>query len=453
MKPAGGLRFQRLRKIAKPLAFYLLFLLGGAVLLRMDPFGLTRLTKMYSQDLLSVAMAGCYPGAADGPCVKDGKAAISVVLLRDPDLEAFDEPWPPRYGFHARVLKAIRANQPKALVMDIVFEDVRDDPTIEVLAAELDRYKAAGIPVYGATFGVDRALRPEVGSRVTPVQVPKTIDPLDRVTRFYQLATDPPQSQPTAVPRVFREVCGGCPGPDGCGSGSIRVFWSDLPEKSFNEQWLDCRRRPSLPEWIVQDRGSDFRENCPSTPTIPVSLLLEPTEEGDVAIEQMVSGSVVFYGAFYHGAADSMNTPLHNDLPAVYLHAAALDNLVTLGPEAVKHKEYVIPLLGVSLPDFLMLAIIGAVLVLRRSSSRVEARWQALMRRTRSRALRMALIAFGSQIGLLVLLCGLTAWLACHVGVSEWLLGINFLFAITWTEVLDVTEKLVEAADEFETRA
>ena len=33
MKPAGGLRFQRLRRIAKPLAFYLLFLLGGAGLL------------------------------------------------------------------------------------------------------------------------------------------------------------------------------------------------------------------------------------------------------------------------------------------------------------------------------------------------------------------------------------------------------------------------------------
>jgi len=78
-----------------------------------------------------------------GPCVKDGKAAIAVVLLRDPDLAAYEEPWPPRYGFHARILKAIRANQPRAVVIDIVFEDVRDDPTIEALAAELDRYRAA----------------------------------------------------------------------------------------------------------------------------------------------------------------------------------------------------------------------------------------------------------------------------------------------------------------------
>jgi CHASE2 domain-containing sensor protein len=441
-----------LRAIRRPLAFYLLFLLGGVALLRMDPFGLTRLTKIYSQDLLAVAMADCYPGAPAGPCVKDGRAAIAVVLLRDPDLAAFNEPWPPRYAFHARVLKAIRANHPKAVVMDIVFEDVRDDPTIDALAAELDRYRAAGIPVYGATFGVDRPLRPEVGARVTPVQVPKKIDPLDRVTRFYEMATDPPESQPTAVPTVFREVCGGCPGATGCGTGAIRVFWSDVQEKSWNDRWLDCRRRPPFPQWIVQDRGSDFRENCPSTPTVPAGLLLEPTEETDVAVEDMLTGSVVFYGAFYHGAADAMNTPLHNDLPAVYLHAAALDNLVTLGPQAVMHRERTIPLLEVSLPDFLLLAIIGAILVLRRSSRRIGASWERLMRRVRTRVGRVALIVVGSQIGLLVLLAGLAAFLACQFGVSEWLLGMNFLFAITWTEVLDVTEKLVEAADEFETR-
>ena len=201
----------------------------------MDPFGFTRLTKFYSQDLLAVAMAGCYPDAEGGPCVKEGRADTAVVLLRDPDLAAFDEPWPPRYGFHARVLKAIRANKPKAVVIDIVFEDKRDDPTIAALAAELDRYRAEGIPVYAATFGIDRPLRPEVGERVVPVQVPKKIDPLDRVTRFYDLTTGPPQSQLTAAPMVFRDVCGGCQGDGDCGTNPIRVFWSNLPEKSWND--------------------------------------------------------------------------------------------------------------------------------------------------------------------------------------------------------------------------
>lgn len=441
---------RRPRALWRPLATYLLFLAGGVLLLRMDPFGFSRLTKFYSQDLLAVAMAGCYPAAPDGPCARDGRAQTAVVLLRDGDLRAFDEPWPPRYGFHARVLRAIRANQPKAVMMDIVFEDVRDDPTIAALAAELDRYRAAGIPVYAATFGADRPLRPEVGARVTPVQVPKKIDPLDRVTRFYDLTTGPPAAQLTAVPLALREHCGLCQGDAGCGDDPIRVFWPTMPERSWNDRWLDCRRRPPFPWWIVQDRGSDFREDCPATPAIPVRLLLEPSEADDAAIEAMLDGGVVFYGAYYHGAADAMNTPLHNDLPAVFLHATAFDNLVTLGADRLRHRERTVPLLDVALPDFLLLAVIGAIFVVRRNSTRLEAGWQHLLRRMRTRLGRMVMIALGSQIGMLIVLSGVVAFLACQVGAAPWLLGANFIFAITWTEVLDITEKLFEAADEFE---
>ena len=438
-------------RFRRALATYLLFLAGGTMLLRMDPFGFSRLTKFYSQDLLAVAMAGCYPNAPAGPCARDGRAQTAVVLLRDPDLTAFDEPWPPRYGFHARILKAIRANKPKALMMDIVFEDKRDDPTIAALAAELDRYRAEGIPVYAATFGPDRPLRPEVGERVTAVQVPKKIDPLDRETRFYDVTTGSPAAELTAVPMLFRDVCGGCQGDAGCGAHPIRVYWSDLPEQSWNDRWLDCRRRPPFPWWIVQDRGSDFRENCPSTPAIPVRILLDPTEADDTAIEDLLGGGVVFYGAYYHGAADAMNTPLHNDLPAVFLHAAAFDNLVTFGgPGALAHTEPTVPLLDVSLPDFVLLAAVGAFFIARRHSQRFDSAWARLMRRVRSRLLRVLLIAFGSQIGMLFLLVGFAAFVACHVGVGEWFLGVNFLFAITWTELLDVTEKLFEAAEEFE---
>jgi hypothetical protein len=448
----------RLRPLWRPLASYVLFLVGGVVLLRMDPFGFTRLTKFYSQDLLAVAMAGCYPDArVGGKCVKEtptadggtvGRAADAVVLLRDSDLIAFNEPWPPRYGFHARLLRAIRANKPRAVMMDIVFEDVRADPTIEALSTELDRYKEDGIPIYAATFGPDRPLRPGVREHVTSVQVPKAIDPLDRVTRFYDLATREEPSLVTAVPNVVRDVCGGCAG-EGCESGTVRVFWSIVPDESFNDRWLDCRRRPKFPWWIFQDRGSDFRENCPSTPTIPARILLEPTEDEDLAVEALIKDSVVFYGAFFHGAADAMNTPLHNDLPAVFLHAQAFDNLVTLGPDAIRHRDPQVPLLGVSLPDFLMLVVIGGIFTLRRTSSRFDDAWANAMRRTRSRLGRVVLVALGSQIGMLIVLAGLASMFACWIGASEWVLGVNFLFAVTWTEVLDITEKLFEAADEF----
>jgi len=440
----------RLRPFGRPLATFLLFLLGGVLLLRMDPFGLTRLTKIYSQDLLAVAMAGCYPGAKGGTCVKDKRAAVSVVLLHDSDLAAFDEPWPPRYGLHARVLKAIRANKPQAVFMDIVFEDVRDDPSIDALAAELERYREARIPVYAATFGPGRPLRPEVGSRVTPVQVPKKTDPLDRVTRFYDLTTGPPQSQLTAAPTIFRDVCGGCQG--GCDAEIARVYWSVLPDDSWNDRWLDCRRRPPFPWWIVQDRGGDFRENCPSTPAVPVKVLLEPDEADDAAIEKMLKDGIVLYGAYFRGAVDVVNTPLHNDLPAVFLHSTALDNLITLGPTALRHTEPQVPFLAVALPDFALLVLIGAFFTVRRTSGRIDAGWEALMRRVRSRVGRVALLVLGSQVGMLIILATLASFLACWLGVADWVYGINFLFAFTWTELLDITGKLFDAADEFEHR-
>ena len=96
--------------------------------------------------------------------------------------------------------------------------------------------------------------------------------------------------------------------------------------------------------------------------------------------------------------------------------------------------------------------LIGAFFVIRRNSTRLASGWERLMRRIHSRIGRMLMIAFGSQIGMLFLLAGGAAFVACHIGAAEWVLGVNFLFAITWTELLDVTEKLFEAAEEFEER-
>jgi len=99
--------------------------------------------------------------------------------------------------------------------------------------------------------------------------------------------------------------------------------------------------------------------------------------------------------------------------------------------------------------ESLVLALIGGIFTLRRTSRRFETGWERLMRRVRSRLGRVMLVALGSQIGMLIVLAGLVSTFACWVGASEWVLGVNFLFAVTWTEVLDITEKLFEAADEF----
>jgi hypothetical protein len=116
----------------------------------------------------------------------------------------------------------------------------------------------------------------------------------------------------------------------------------------------------------------------------------------------------------------------------------------------VRHHDRQVPGLGVPVPDFLMLVVIGGIFTLRRTSGRFDERWRRMMHRVHSRLGRMVLVALGSQIGMLIALAALASMVACWIGAAEWLLGVNFLFAITWTEVLDITEKLFEAAGEFE---
>jgi CHASE2 domain-containing sensor protein len=442
--------------------YFAAFLSVGIILLWLDPFGLTRLTKNYSQDLLAVALAGCYP---DGPgkCGGPARAAtngdrtddatpqtrVAVVLLSEEDLRRAKEAWPPSYRLHARVLKAIRANHPTAVFVDIVLEDERRDPTIEDLRAELEEYKSNGIRIYAASSGADRPLRPEIRDLVRPVLVPKRIDPLDRVTRFYDLRTESAELEPTAALTVFRDVCGITPDPE---IETIRLFWRALPQAGWNDRWLDCRRRPAFPLWIFQNRQSDFREDCPSTPTVPVRILLEPTEAEDPEIDALLPGGIVLYGTHFVGAADLVNTPLHNDLPGVFLHATALDNLITLGPHAARHSEHEIPILGVAWADVGVLVLAGVFSTVWRMGGPLPTWLKRLRRRTPVRVLRVALVLLGSQVGLLLLLITLASAFGCAFGAAYRLsgLGVNFLFAIGWTEILEAMEKLVEAADEFE---
>jgi len=108
----------------------------------------------------------------------------------------------------------------------------------------------------------------------------------------------------------------------------------------------------------VQDRGGDFRENCPSTPAVPVKVLLEPDEADDAAIEKMLKDGIVLYGAYFRGAVDVVNTPLHNDLrPSLALDRTRQpDHPRPDGPCVTPSRKF--RFLAVALPDFALLVLI-----------------------------------------------------------------------------------------------
>src|SRR5215472_8943968 len=65
---------------------------------------------------------------------------------------------------------------------------------------------------------------------------------------------------------------------------------------------------------------------CPYNAVIPV-VSLEAGNDDD--IPKLIENRVVFYGGALQGAQDKVYTPVNDLLPGVFVHAMAMDNLIT----------------------------------------------------------------------------------------------------------------------------
>ena len=74
-------------------------------------FGTSSLSSKYSQDLLNQIFGAWYPAAA--------RDESTVVLLTDAGLATQNEPWTASYRLHARILNAILAYGPRAVMIDM----------------------------------------------------------------------------------------------------------------------------------------------------------------------------------------------------------------------------------------------------------------------------------------------------------------------------------------------
>src|SRR5690606_11512440 len=75
-------------------------------------------------------------------------------------------------------------------------------------------------------------------------------------------------------------------------------------------------------------RSSEYqrkRHACPYT------LTLRLQELEDSAKQELIQGRVVMLGTMLAGMDDSVSTPVQQNLPGVYQHAMALDNLMHWG--------------------------------------------------------------------------------------------------------------------------
>jgi CHASE2 domain-containing sensor protein len=324
-----------------PFWFVVLVLFAFALLqIILNPFGFSDLTQRYAQDVSNLLITGPYLYPTTG------RDQVTVALVDEPTLQSLQMPWPWSYGEHARALGAILEYKPKAVIVDFLFVDQRPDGTISELVDEIARYKKAGVPIYfeGGTdlpFG-EVPIRPEIAKTGVPIVDP-TIDVYDGVVRQY----------PTT---------GICFGKNGkisgaCDSLAVRIIKDVFPQiplaplKDKIELIWGTDTAPTNPKlnldpatgkpqpcsepagWLLRTYRAFFDKktamaSCPYTAWVPVQGLLMGIDDKDQAA--LLPGHVVIYGGALKGAQDTSFMPVNGLQPNVFVHAMALDNLITL---------------------------------------------------------------------------------------------------------------------------
>ncbi|MBI3785224.1 MAG: CHASE2 domain-containing protein [Deltaproteobacteria bacterium] len=432
-------------------AYWVYFAIGTFLFTKLDRFGFELATRKYSQDLVNQIFGSEYPdgylfGWHDGTGSPRGQDLITVVLAEQTSLDAWAEYWPPTFGFHAEVLDQICMRRPKAVFIDIIFRDRRGDGTLEKLQAAIHRCVCAnvndgnGVDVYLAspTEAKRSPILPELltpgacGRKAVAVRVPKVTDAQDRGNREYPLVyAQADGTRSTAALQLFQKhLCREDETESRCGPSleryrdTMQLFWGTRLAR-FSDQDCQLPDNGVLRALTARILGNPekFRLNCPYTQTITaLNLLQAPLVHTPDNVTPLVTGKVVLYAMHVSGSGDLVYPATHKKLPGVYLHAMAIDNLVTYGdrylraiPEGIEIGTDGITLRVITFDAlvFSLFAAVAAVLRIRRErNSETEHPTHTDESSSQETAQRVSHLRFAYRFG-----ARFALWLGARVGV------------------------------------
>jgi CHASE2 domain len=307
----------------------------------MNPFGFSDLVQRYSQDVSDLLITGPYFYGTEG------RDNVSVAIVDEGTLNTLHAPWPWKYGDHARVLDALLQYKPKAVVIDFLFVDSRPDDTLKDLIAEIGRYRKAHVPLYfeggvNLPYG-ENPLRPELAGTGVPILDPNipinagVARQYNGTGRCFNQKPDRDGTCPSLALRVFRDVYGR-KYPLTPINDMMELVWGTrtAPENHWithtdaNGNEHSCfEQMGALRRWYLAffDTNS-VKSPCPYTAEFPVEAVLNTPDDKDVV--KMATNRVVFYGGAIEAAQDKVYTPVNSLLHGVFVHAMAMDNLITL---------------------------------------------------------------------------------------------------------------------------
>jgi len=274
----------------------------------------------WSQAFINAIVKHTYPAK--------GQEQTTVVLFREENLGALGIHYPVPYAVHADIIAALASYEPRAVFIDFAFIDPRPDDGVGELARALCALRGAG-----STKPVDVLLAAPTGASVRSefVTCARLVSPeLDEavgvsgVLTYASHAGQPPR--PTPAFALASEALGVEP----ARAAPMEIIWGKNIAP-LNTKWMKCDE-PSVLDalrLVLRHGPLALRLACPYTRTITVAHLLNSS--GDADIRDAVHGQTVLYGAGFRLTGDRAESPVYADMPGVFLHAMAYDNLVTFG--------------------------------------------------------------------------------------------------------------------------
>ena len=347
----------------------LLLAVVALVALNFHPFGSAHLRRHFSQDLVYAWFGNqqwLYPRAA--------RPRTVVVLVDDQALALRGARWPVPAAFHAQLLAELEVLRPRAVMLDFLLLDRAGSEDACALLATADRLRREHIPIYVAvTRREDLALlevadcssdtqQPLTPAQVfIPVAVRRQVDDADFMSRRYpfadleQAAGAGTEAGPALASAAVRMYCDTTAAADSCPTdlrrgqspdAGFELAWSPAGD-AFNERWSATRcRQTAATRRIVFDRAMlPGDSGCPPIATLFASALLSPAEDPALGPDneqlfELLADSFVFVGGDFRGSGDLITTPMHTQLPGVYYHAAAFDNLVVFAGKPKIREEF-----------------------------------------------------------------------------------------------------------------
>lgn len=356
------------------------FLTAWAVfllLLNYDPTGVAAAGERWLVRVVNYLGAPLYESAA--------RDDIVIVMADTTARNELKLGWPLKYGTQADVIGKIMNQKPRMLAIDMFFLDQHREDNPEFLWHAIEEGLETA-PIFGVAAPRDRldlsiiqneegqplpfiptdvttdATWPDMGYRLLPDDHAVTSRPASLALAMYKELCTGSRSNSLADSGDFEESCQKKGSIDqgafvqSAFDRNMLVFWgSGLPDYAalFGHQFdiaadlFKCRAdsrsfwQRLLEVFLRQKTAPDA--TCAFHPVIPLDVLMKVDKE---VLAPAIKGKIVFYGVEHPGIADIVNPPTSHPIAGVHLHAMALDNLLTWGPDYMGQTSRSYPGIG-----------------------------------------------------------------------------------------------------------